>query len=1630
VLCWDFVLRQLPGSIAFMPLSTFHPLVSRWFRETLGEPTAAQRQGWAAIREGRHTLIAAPTGSGKTLAAFLTSLDDLFTEGLRGPLPDEVRVVYVSPLKALSADIHKNLAEPRRGIRLLAEEAGLEAPRITAAVRTGDTTQRERAAMLRTPPHILVTTPESLYLLLTAERARGMLRTVRTVIVDEIHAVIGTRRGAHLALTLERLQKVAERPLIRLGLSATQNPIEEVARFLVGTANVDLAAGDDVVNAGTEAADAALIGSGRGDGAERKAIGSARCAVVNEGHRRDMDLGLEMPRSTLDAVISNEIWDEYYERLTQLIGQHHTTLIFVNTRRMAERLARHLSERLGVDAVTAHHGSLSKEKRLDAEARLKAGQLQALVATASLELGIDIGSVDLVCQIGSPRRIATLLQRVGRSGHSVSGLPKGRIFPTSRDDLIECLALLRASRRGELDLIVSHDAPLDVLAQQIVAESACCDYSEDELYAMARGAWTYRDLSRAEFDAVIAMTAEGFSTRKGRRSALIHRDEVNTTVRGRRGARLLAITSGGAIPEVADYRVLLEPGDTFIGTLNEDFAIESNTGDIFQLGNASWRILRIGAGVVRVADAQGAPPSIPFWLGEAPGRSNELSRAVSDLRADLERAWAEATSLEIGTHVAAADVASSTAPPLRQESLTSRGGAGDAGDSRRPDDIAEWLTRETGAPDDAAQQALDYLDEGRRALGVLPTQETLVLERFFDESGGMQLVLHSPFGSRINKAWGLALRKRFCRQFNFELQAAATEDALLLSLGPQHSFPLSDVFRYLHPATARDVLVQAFLDAPVFQTRWRWNTTVSLAVPRNRGGRKVAPQLQRMLADDLMAAVFPDAAACLENIPGDRQIPDHPLVSQTVRDCLQEAMDFDGLAAILTRIHNGDIRLATRDTPEPSTLAHEILNARPYAFLDDAPLEERRTQAVFARRAGEPSGRGEDLGALDAAAIARVRDEARPDPRDADELHDVLLTVGLLAASEADANARLHDDASGDDVDGAAAASRARPSASDRNASNRSDGHASVAARKMFDSLISARRATRVTLSPDAPQSPSTSSRRELWVAAERLPELLALHPHATLSPVIAAPPSRSARTWTPEEALVEFVRGRMTIAGPITASELSSLLSVEALEITTALQSLEAEGAVLRGRFTPGSSSRERERELEWCDRRLLARIHRYTLNRLRSEIEPVSPADFMRFLFAWQHAAAPHKLSGVEGLRTVIGVLDGFELAAGAWERHVLPARLDRYDPSMLDLLCLSGEIGWARLSAASASAVALFPREHGDDWQTLREASETHDPAIIEEGLSDDARQVLEVLRRRGASFSRELLAATKLDEGSVRRALHELVEAGVIASDGFAGLRAMTSHASASNANGHGSGGVSGSSGRGNSNSDGAPGRRESGYASRSDVSRDSRQSYQSHQSRGSEVSGARDTRVDPAGRWSILRGAGDDAAACEAAVERQAWTLLKRYGVVFRRLLTREANARPWRELTRIYRRLEARGEIRGGRFVTGMSGEQFALPEAIERMREIRRSPAAGALLVVSAADPLNLAGIVTTGDRVRAIATSRIVYRDGVPLAAMEGDYVRPLAEIPAAIAGDVASTLAGRRVPPIISGYIGRTG
>lgn len=1413
-------------------LETFHPVVRTWFeRRFPGGATEPQAAGWPAIARGRHTLIAAPTGSGKTLAAFLVCIDRLIRDAEReGELADETRVVYVSPLKALASDIHHNLEVPLAEIRAVGRELDVELPRIRAQVRTGDTTPSARVSMLRRPPHLLITTPESLYLMVTAGKSRETLRAVRTVIVDEIHAVARDKRGAHLALTLERLAALSDRAPARIGLSATQRPIETVARLLVG---------------GVGEAPGVADGSG--------------CEVVNFGHRRDMDLALEVPASELGPVASREQWGEILDAVAAHVEKHRTTLVFVNTRRAAERVAHLLAERLGEDRVAAHHGSLSKTRRLALERRLRAGELRALVATASLELGIDIGPVELVCQIGSPRSFATFLQRVGRSGHARGATSKGRLYPTTRDELLECAALLHGVRQGRLDRLEPPQVPLDILAQQIVAACSAEPWKEADLYALVCRSAPFASLSREDFDAVVELLSEGVATGRGRRGAYLHRDRVNGVLRGRRGARLAALTSGGAIPETADYRVLVDPDDSLVGTVNEDFAVESAAGDVFLLGSTSWRIRRVEAGVVRVTDAHGAPPSIPFWLGEAPARTAELSAEVSALRSTLSQ------RLEGGGRSAA----------------------------------AQWLSAELLLDSPCAEQIARYLETVHGALGLIPTQRDIVFERFFDETGGMQLVVHAPFGGRINRALGLALRKRFCRSFDFELQAAASDDAVLLSLGPQHSFPLEEVPRFLSPRTIRDTLIQAVLASPMFAVRWRWNLGRSLLVLRRRGGRRNPPPLQRMQADDLLAALFPRLAACQENATGPVEIPDHPLVRQTLHDCLHEAMDLGGLRALLEAVEAGEVRVHLRDTTEPSLFAHEILSGRPYTFLDDAPLEERRSRAVALRRGLPESLR--DLGRLDPAAIERVRDQVRPQARDSDELHDALLGLVVL-----------------------------RPAPQWES---------------LFEILVEGGRAARVAI-------PSGS----LWLATERRPLVEVLFPGAAIVPDVAVPEAIGGRALPePTEAAATMLRGHLDCTGPITTPELTLRTGLDGGVVETALASLEAEGFALRGQFEDREdrSSREATPVSEFCARRLLSRIHLYTQERLRSEIEPVSARDFVRFLLRWQHLVSGTEREGREGLLAVLEQLQGFELAAGAWERSVLPARVASYRREWLDELCLSGEVSWARLALpvagggeadreqmgrrgarpSRATPLCLTTREDLP-WlmAAARGAVQPKPPG------AGAARDVLESLRRHGALFHGDLLAQTGRLPVELEEGLWELVSSGLVTADGFQSVRSLLG-------------------------SRGGPRSREG--------------------SRGRRRRRGR-VRAGPEGRWALLPDA--DPLEGEELAEAVAEQLLARWGVVFRELVARERLALSWRELLYALRRMEARGTVRGGRFVTGFLGEQFALPGAVEDLRRTRRRPCDGERVRVSAADPLNLVGILTPGPRIPAVVSRTVVFHDGLP--------------------------------------------
>ena len=1536
-------------------LAWAHPLVQEWFTARFSTPTEPQEQGWPHILAGHTTLISAPTGSGKTLAAFLACINRLVCKALAGELHDRTEVLYVSPLKALGNDIQKNLEIPLGEILQMAGDRGLLMPEIRTAVRTGDTLMKDRRLMLRRPPHILVTTPESLYILLTAEKSRAILRDVETVIVDEIHAVADDKRGVHLSLSLERLEALTHRPPARIGLSATQKPIEEVAHFLAGTPDPKNPRPNPV--------------------------------IVNVGHKRKLDLGVEVPSSELGPVASNEMWDEIYERIVQLVNAHRSTLVFVNTRRLAERISHQLGERLGEENVAAHHGSLSRKLRLEAERKLKEGQVKVLVATASLELGIDVGTVDLVCHISSPRSIAVALQRVGRSGHWRGAVPKGRFFVTTRDDLAECAVLVRAIRLGELDRLIFPEASLDILAQQIVA---CCaasgsaatanksgdqnndGWDEDALFALVKRAYPYRNLKRETFDEVLVMLSDGIASQRGRYGAYLHHDRINHRLRARRGARLAAITSGGAIPDNALFTVVAEPDGGVVGTVDEDFAVESMAGEVMLLGNTSWRIRRIEGKSSRiiVEDAHGAPPGIPFWRGEAPARTAELSQQLGDLRKEISDRLPAVVPIEGWRNL-----------PIVTAAVT-------------------WLQEECGLDHSGAEQLIQYTIEGRAVLGDVPTQTTIIAERFFDEGGGMQLIIHAPFGGRINKAWGLALRKRFCRGFNFELQAAATDNGLNIALAEQHSFPLADVFQFLHSETMPPILEQAALASPIFQTRWRWDATRALALLRFQGGKKVPPQIQRIRSDDLLASVFPDVAACFENIEGDIKIPDHPLVHEVMKDVLTEALDIEGLAEVLRGIEQGTIRCLAVDTPVPSQFSHEILNANPYAYLDDAPLEERRARAVEMRRV-LPASVLEEVGALDPAAIAQVQQEAWPDVRDADELHDVLHTLVLVPASS-------------------------QLSA----LSSQQESRSTAPWARFFERLQLENRAV-----------VAEAAGKQYWIAAEReewfqtmrpavahvetglgarvVTGFSPVNPEPSSAPQEAAPTQVSAPSF--DDALLTTVQGWIAHLGPTTASEIGELLALPASDIEKSLLRIEASGAILRGKFrnephaplpvdfgkgtsstravtaanstaafsrwgnaapendslrnlltagectpdtsSPGGTTHASQTasppETEWCERRLLARIHRLTVATLRKQIAPVTASQFMQWLLRWQHIAPGTQVRGEHGTLEVIRQLQGFEIPASSWERFVLARRISDYDPAHLDQLCLTGAVGWGRLSPHPATLeatttgengrvirrrviptrvapIAFFVREDADWMRAHHPGAEDSATSF----LSPVAQSVLELLKQRGALFFPDMVRATGRLKAEIETGLWELVAAGLVTADGFENLRALVTPPLANR-------------------------KTQSGSAS------------------GKGIAAARRPRHAP-GRWSLLHTEGADR---DRSVESCCWMLLRRYGVVFRDLLARETNLPRWRELQIGYRRLEDRGEVRGGRFVDGFQGEQFALPVAVESLRAQRKLPphANAERIVIAAADPLNLVGIVVPGERIPAISGKSLTFRDGL---------------------------------------------
>ena len=1451
---------QQPANQSNDSLHLFHPVIQDWFRSRFANPTEPQTQGWPHIAAGDHTLIAAPTGSGKTLTAFLAIIDRLFRASLRGESIEGLQVVYLSPLRALSNDMERNLSTPLKEIQELAASQEIDVPQIRVGLRTGDTPSHRRTAMVKKPPQILVTTPESLFLLLTAEKSREMLRTVDTVIIDEIHALVRDKRGSHMALSIERLESLTSHRLQRIGLSATQKPISRMAEFLIGQR------ADDTNETATE----------------------LDCQIVDVGHQRDLDLGIEIPPSELSAVCSHEQWAEVTNRLVELINEHRSTLIFVNTRRLAERVTHHLSHLLGEDAVGSHHGSLSKEIRHSTEQRLKSGDLKAVVATASLELGIDVGYIDLVVQLGSPRSIATLLQRIGRSGHALGLVPKGRLFALTRDELMECMGLIRGVKQGRLDAIPIPEAPLDILAQQIVGEVVNEEWDTDELLTCFKRAWPYANLRRAEYDRVLHILSNGLTDHGGRNRALIHHDHVNRKIRARKAARLIAMNNSGAIGEIDSIRVVLEDENTVVGTVDEDFAVESSAGDIFLLGNSSWRIQRLRGNDLIVSDAQGAPPSIPFWRGEAPGRTIELSEEISRLREEIE------------LQLIAID------RQREQRHLESE-------DSERPtyyEPIAKWVQSETECSEFAAWQMVIYIAAQRAAVGVVATTRKVVFERFFDESGGMQLVVHAPFGGRINRAWGLAFRKRFCRSFDFELQATADDDGFILSLGPQHSFPIESLFPMMRPDNAQNLLEQALLILPMFHLRFRWNVTRSLFLDRMKNGKKVPPALQRFRAEDMLTAVFPKLTGCQENIVGDHEIPDHPVVQQTMEDCLREALDIDGLVDVLKAVDRDEITYVGRDTREPSPFAYELLNANPYAFLDGGELQERRARAVATRRSLNVES-VRDLGRLDSEAIRSVVEEVQPLIRNEDELHDALISRFLIPIRN--------------EVDVVI-----------QRLCFKSDLHVETLAM-----LCDSRRVVKV----------SDDDQLVGWVPVELWPAVKKVWKDLKPSSEVCVPET-VRQDWTESEALVAVLRGLIETSGPVTAVQIAKALCLPVKRVMGGLVALEGEGIVLRGRFLNYDLDVDSESEnIEWCHRRLLARIHRRTISGLRREIEAVDVSVFLRFLQKYQSAAAGLHRQGVDGLFECVTQLQGIDIPAAAWEQSIFPSRVEGYRSEWLDELCLTGDVSWGRLdpvvkkktsgrpmaSVTKAVPVSIYLRE---DLPWLINRASGRDPSSV----SESGLEILQLLGKHGALFARDLLEQTNHLPTQLDDVLGELVSQGLLTADGFAGLRKLTKNQA---------------------------------------DKREERQRSPRYRER---------KPVSNIGRWTLWRECESEISNDEV-IEQWAWQLIRRWGVVFRELVLRESLAPQWWELLRVYRRLEARGEIRGGRFITGVGGEQFATGEAVREMRSIRDSQSEPQLVVISAADPLNLTGVIGTRSRIPALAGNRVAYLDGEIVGWKKGD-------------------------------------
>jgi ATP-dependent Lhr-like helicase len=1408
-------------------LDDFHPAVRAWFERRFDAPSRAQELGWPIIgaandAPGFDVLLCAPTGSGKTLAAFMWAINGLVLDAASDQLRDEVSVLYVSPLKALANDIRLNLEEPLHGVRDVGAESGLDLSRIRAGLRTGDTSASERTAMLRRPPHILVTTPESLFILLTSPKFREKLAAVRHVIVDELHALAGNKRGAHLALTLERLERFVTsrgnaRPN-RIGLSATLNPIEKLAGFL---------AGYDVTRDGARSPRPIKI-------------------VRADDRIRAMDLQVIAPGPELGPLATHPHWEAMYDEVARLISEHRTTLVFTLSRRHAERVAINLQKRLGTDAVMAHHGSLARAERLLAEQRLKRGELKAIVATASLELGIDVGAVDLVCQLDTPKSISAAIQRVGRSGHSLGATPKGRFFALTTDDLLECGAAVRAIRHGHLDEVEIPMGCVDIAAQQIVAIAAEEEeISEVDLLRVIRSAYNFADLDAAKLRHLLEQLSAELPDRIMGAAPKIFFDRVNARVRPRRSARLSVITSGGTIPEAGNYDVVIESEGRKIGDVEEDFAQESSRGDVFSLGSMPWQIQRSSRGRLMVEPAPGMAPTLPFWLTEAGGRSPAMSAEISDLRHEI---W---NRIE------------------------------------RNESAEDWLMSECAMSERAATQAADYVRRGVEALGAIPDEKTVVIERFFDGLGGTQIVIHTPFGIRLNRGLGLAIRKRLCQSFDFEIQASAIDDGVLLALNSRHSFPLDTLFSMLKARNARDVLVQALLAAPMFEVRFRHVATRALAIMRSSRGKKVPAWIQRLRSQELLSSIFPGQQACFENRPGAIELPDHFVIEETIRECLEESTDLPRAIQLLEGIESGAIRTVTVDAIAPSVFAHRLLLAWDYSFLDDGERANRRSRTVTMNRGmAEDVFRKEDLSDLLSAeavesVVAEVTGRAPGrKPRSRDELFELIRAHGSLTLAEV-------------------------------------EDRVGEGARAMIAELDSESRIAR--LSAESPERIIASEDKALCAAAY------------------------ASASSDGDAARLELVRRALKTCGPTTVGEIGARLHLKESDVEQNLAALEGQGAIFRGHFT-------RSDTIQWCDRYNLERIHRMTLARVRAEIEPCADHEYAAFRLRWMHVGGTELPADQTGVAAVLEQLSGIAATPEIWEHAILPARLPGYRPEMLDLVCMSGQMKWV----AVPGEIVEGARPANTPSRVTFVARKASLFAPGSDGAPEDAKEqaVLEALGAAGAQYLDEVAERANISERDALSALWRMAAAGRVSNDNFAPLRMFSD--------------------------DRAAERALESVARRPTTRHDA-------------AVRAR-LKSSLAGRWSLIRAAETPAVGSDETRDL-ALKLLERHGILAREMLGIESTHISWNEISFALRRLEYGGAIRRGWFVRSLSGEQYALPEAVEMLHAARNLiPAREKPVALSAIDPANPYGAVIPGCGIAREAGNVIVLRAGRVIAGLQG--------------------------------------